>query len=129
MAPRAESAYEPRAFLADPAQFGRSFGAPVRGGITAQERSQLAASLCQHRAACVIVERRETGEFTSRDLAARLGIDEGMMSRYLTGEVPLPLVGLWAWAFELDDPSVLPDLDEVYAAVAASANREPGELQ
>ncbi|MCB0909137.1 MAG: hypothetical protein KDB63_18680 [Nocardioidaceae bacterium] len=97
------------------------YTAALRQGVALEERSLLAASLCQHRAACVIIERREVGEFTSRALAERLGIDEGMMSRYLTGEVPLPLTGLLSWAFELEDPSILPDLDEVYTIVRSNA--------
>jgi transcriptional regulator with XRE-family HTH domain len=117
---RIQSAYVPRTVLADTSEFGHLFGAPLRTNLTAAEFDQAVASLVQHRAACVVVERREVGEFTSRALAERLGIDVGMMSRYLTGEVPLPFVGLISWARELDDPSVLPDLDEVWATVRAA---------
>lgn len=121
MASRAESAYEPRSFFADPALFGRTYTAALRGDIDPADAARAAASTAQHRAACVLVQMRDAGAFTSRDLAERLDVNEGMLSRHLTGAAPLSLVGLFDWALELGDPSILPDLDEVYAAVRSTS--------
>ncbi len=124
MASRAESAYEPRSYLVDASQFGQTYTATLRTDIAASELGRVAASVAQHRAACVLIQKREAGEFTSRDLAHRLGINEGMLSRYLTGAAPLSLVGLFELALELEDASILPELDDVYAAVRRAAASE-----
>ena len=111
---RAESAFIPRKYLTEPTSFGVDFTASVRPGIPVADTGKLVTALVQHRAACVVRLIRESGAITARALGQQLGHNEGTMSGYLTGAYPAVLAEITMWAMELDDSSVLPDLDEVF---------------
>lgn len=122
MAPRVESSYVPRSYLASPEDFGRNYAASPRTGISAEELPELAASLFQHRAACAVREALAHMPLTQKELGESRGRGEGMISGYMTGAMPASLVELINWAQQVRDPSVLPDLDEVYAAARAAVS-------
>jgi hypothetical protein len=43
-----------------------------------------------------------------------------MISGYMTGAMPASLVEILNWAQQVQDPSVLPDRDDVYAAARSA---------
>lgn len=109
-----EPAWVPRDFLTDPAEFGKVPSPAHRSASAIEEAGQLAASLAQHSAALVVQSYRDSG-LTVRDLAERLGQNEGYVSGQLTGRYPAGYDDLARWAVVLRDPSVLPVVDDLTA--------------
>jgi hypothetical protein len=117
-----EPAWVPREFLDVPAEFGKVASPAHRRAVGLDEAGQLAASLAQHSAALVVQSYRDSG-LTVRELAERLGQNEGYVSGQLTGRYPAGYDDLARWAIVLRDPSVLPVVD----ALGAIAPAEPSD--
>lgn len=110
----------PRDFLADPAEFGKIPSPAHRHAANLDQAGQLAASLAQHSAALVVQSYRDAG-LTVRDLAERLGQNEGYVSGQLTGRYPAGYDDIVRWALVLRDPSVLPVVDDLAAFAPADS--------
>jgi hypothetical protein len=109
-----EPAWVPRDFLIDSAEFGKLSSPAHRPAQSIEEAGHLASSLAQHSAALVVQSYRDAG-LTVRDLAERLGQNEGYVSGQLTGRYLAGYDDPARWAVVLRDPSVLPVVDDLTA--------------
>lgn len=117
--PERRPAWVPRDHLQDPAAFGIDPAATYRQPADIAVAGEFMASVAQHRAALVVRTHRSAG-VTVRELARRLGTDEGYLSGQLTGRYPAGLDDLARWAIALDDISVLPTFDTLTSLRPAS---------